>query len=1492
MNSKTFCLLCLFGTSKIFGATFFVDTSVDTLTPPAAMTSLREALQLAGVGDTIDCTLIAGSTISLIAPLPPVRFSMTITGNTVPTGASVIIDGSSLYQAFSVASGTVSISKFHVQNTHSLGGSGGNGFSGGGGGGGGGGALYIHESAIVTVTDCQFSANKATGGQGGAGIATAGTGSGGGGGGFGGGNGGLGGALVAGGGGGGNTGGGNGGIFGAPAGGNALATSFGGGGGAATGGMGGSSGSVPPFAGAAAGAGGGGGGGGAGAAAPAVPATTGGSGGDGIPAGLLSYGTGGGGGGGPSFNGGQGFNSTRGSGGGGGGGSTTSTGGTGGLYAGGGGGGAGIGGTGGIGGGGGGGTTGGTSQFGGGAGGSVSGGSGGAGGGGGAGLGGAIFIQQNGTLIITETTTGGIFSLQGNSVTAGAGGTGATAGAAGKALGNDFFITSTGLLNLQLRENFEIATNIESNLCGTPTGCTPTSGLTINSPNGSTLTLSGVNTYTGTTTITAGTLKVNADSGLGDTATPTSITFPVGSTGILQAGGTINSPSRAITLSGPGTFDTPTGTSFTFGGVLSGAGTMTKTGPGLLKFSGSNGAYSGVINVQVGTLAIGGASSTPLGTGTVNLFDATTLQVGSDYTSTGTIPNNLVFLPPQTGKTVIDAQGNAKWGGVVSGTAPFIKNGPGAFVLSGANTFVGDININAGTLGATTNAALGNLANKIFISNATLQAAGSFTTQRETSLNGNSSIEVLPTFTLTHNGVISGPGSLTKTNTGTLVLQPTTPGTSNTYLGGTTIAGGVLRIFADSALGSSTGLLRIQTATLQLGASLTLTRPVSIDGAAIIDTMGFQVTIPGTISGTGASVEKQGAGTLIVTGTNSFAGTWIITTGTLQGNTRSLIGNIQDSGILIFDQPSGLDGAYAGVLSSSGTFIKQGAGKVTFTADSSAFSGPVFVNGGNLAVNGKLGGSNTITINSGGTLSGTGQVANIITNSGGNLSPGDLVGILTASGNVHLNAGSTFNANITPTNGGLLNVAGSTTISSGSKVLVIPSITSTGFYGVRASYTIIRGPTISGTFGSVESTNPNFIPSLTYPDLFDQNGNKLFSTVQLNLIITQPFLNFRADTLNERRVARNIDAIGEAGTLISDTPLFNALETLTGQTDEVINDALDQMHPAQYSATVEMQNEINSGLLTLFHRKPMPACYCSDPVRMWVEPFGSWLQEKPKRTQIGFKSRTQGVALGFDGKVLDRLVIGAGGAWDYNHLSWARGRGKANGNGWYVGVYTDFTTDHYYFGFSCLGGRNRFHTQRHIQFHTVPTTNPTEVIPATTVEKPLDKHAFSHLNELNLMGQLSSAFMFGPDKCVFFPYINADFFYTDIGSFREKKAPGLNLHVRSTSSATFRGETGLGIQVQDTNYTETVCIAPQVLLGWAVETPIYRQRYRATFENQTIPFHAHGWDTTWQLFTVDFGLSVTFDCYAFSGAYHLELQPDDHSSLFNQRCNFRFNFTW
>ncbi len=1479
MSTRKYSLLWLLCASQIYGMGYVVTVLTDTLAPPVQPTNtLRGALQAAtGAGDTI--TFSVAGTITLAGPLPPILNAITITG-------PITIDGAAAFPGLAVAVGTgVSLNDLTIQNTNSLGGSGGNGFNGGGGGAGGGGALYIHNGTTVTANNCKFTVNKATGGAGGNGQMAGMFGSGGGGGGFGGGNGGAGGLTIAGGGGGGHAGGGAGGST--LNGGDSLVPySFSGGGGASSAGMGGNSGSNPVFPGAIATAGQGGGGGGGAGATPPIPVTGGGVGGNGILP-LASYGTGGGGGGASMKDGGAGFGTTTGSGGGGGGGNGVSVGGAGGTYGGGGGGGTTAGGAGGVGGGGGGGTTGTASNFGGGTGGSVTAGTGGVGGGGGAGLGGAVFIQQGGTLTISETVASS-FVLQGNSTVGGAAGTGVsgtgvTAATAGKNLGNDFFLTSGGLLVFSLLENYEIASNIESNQAGSGAS----TGLTWAPPVATTvLTLSGVNTYTGTTTINNGILKVNADTGLGSTTT--SITF-LGTTGTLQSGGIITS-ARSVNLTGNGTFDTPTGTSMSFSGTVSGAGILIKTSPGSLELSGPN-SYSGGSQVKGGTLTFGGSSNTPLGSGQVTLFDGTTLQVGSDYTSAGTINNALFFSPPQNGQTTIDAQADAKWGGIVSGTAPFNKTGPGTFTLTNAgNTFIGNININGGTLGATSDQALGNSSNQIFINGATFQAAGSFSTPRAITLTGAASIEVLPTFTLTANGVISGSGSLTKTNSGTLLLQPTTGGTANLYLGGTTIAGGVLQVFADSALGDPGGTLTIQTATFQPMASFTSNRPVSIAGAAIIDTQGFQLTLAGVMSGSGPSVEKKGSGTLILTGTNTYANTFIITAGTLQGSSFSILGSVQDNGTLIFNQPS--DGVYNGTLSGSGTFIKTGSGKVNFTADSSGFQGSVFVNGGNLDITGKLGGSNTTTVNSGGTLSGTGQVANVIVASGGALSPGDPTGILSINGTLNLNAGSSLDTYITPTTDGLASVASTTTISSGSTVTVIPATNTGGFYGVKAAYIILRGPTIIGTFGSVTSTNPNFIPSLSYPTIFDQNGNKLYSAVRLDVIITEPFLGFQAGNKNERAVANNINALGAAGTLLSDTALFNALETLTGQTTAVINAALDQMHPAQYSAVVELQNAVSSQLVSLFHRKPTPVCYCANPVRIWIEPYGNWDKQKPRRMQVGFNSRTQGIALGFDGKIFDQLVLGIGAAWDYKHLSWSLGRGKASGEGWLAGIYCDYTTNHYYFGFSCLGGLNNFHSDRHIRFATVPNTNPDEVIPETASLTPINKHARSNFDTLNLIGQASTAFMFGPSKCCFFPYLNADIFYSDTRSIREKDAPGLNLIVDPVRSMTFRSEAGMGLQVQDSNYTETMCISPQVLLGWAMEAPLFREKYKSRFEGQTIPFRVEGWDTTWQLFTVDFGLTFTYYCYSFAGAYHLEFQPDNHSSLFTQRCNFRAGFTW
>jgi len=485
--------------------------------------SLYGALLAIGDGSTIDCSPIAGQTINLSTYLPAITYPLTI------LGSGVTIDGGSgggnVLSVFSLAQGSTTITGFTIQNSISQGGAGGPGHNGGGGGTGGGGALYVHSGSTMTISALSLNNNQAIGGLGGDGISSDG-GVGAGGGGYGGGHGGrgasTGSAAGSGGGGGGNSGG--------TAGGD---SNNGGGGGGA-----GSPNTFSNFA----GAGGGGeravasphaGGGGSVAATSSTPATSGGTGG----LGTTTDGAGGGGGGGsggsgfagsnainasPSGSGiggaggyGVGYENTYGAGGGGGGGGNgggaglgasgggggfNGPGGSGGTL--GGGGGASknsSGGSAGFGAGGGAGVTGGTDRYGlGGAGGSAT--IQPAGGGGGSGLGGAIFIQQGGVLIIQERT-----SFSGNSTIAGIGGIGiGSNGENGSSIGEDIFIRSGGNVTFQINDKLTIPNPIGGGgLLSEVNG----PGLLMSGTG--IVNLNGTNTYLGDTQVQSGSLNLN-----------------------------------------------------------------------------------------------------------------------------------------------------------------------------------------------------------------------------------------------------------------------------------------------------------------------------------------------------------------------------------------------------------------------------------------------------------------------------------------------------------------------------------------------------------------------------------------------------------------------------------------------------------------------------------------------------------------------------------------------------------------------------------------------------------------------------------------------------------------------------------------------------------------------------------------------------------------------------------------------------------------------
>jgi len=504
--------------------------------------TLGAALYSAENGDVIDCSPIAGQMISFTGnnPFPAIGINFTSSDSSLTIlGRGVIIDGGSAVTPFSLALGSATITDFTIQNGLSKGGSGGFGMTGGGGGTGGGGALYVHPGTTMTISGISLNSNQAIGGDGGDGNSSGGSGAGGGG--YGGGAGGeaaaTGSSAGSGAGGGGNSGGTAGGRDGGAGSPNGFSNLGGAGGGGArptppsgardggstaatlsspahSGGAGGAS--TATNAGGGGGGAGSGGGGSSGSSASPSPGSGGIGGAGGLGFGVdNTYGAGGGGGGGNG--GGAGYGTS------GGGGGLTGDGGAGGTLGGGGGASGATGGAGGFGAGGGAGRVGGSDMYGlGGAGGSGAGTP--AGGGGGSGLGGAIFIHQDGLLIVEDGV-----SFSGNSTTAGTGGTAAAGGIPGgngSSLGEDIFIRSGGSLNFQINDALTIPNPI-----GGGGSLSDISGPTVVMSGAGIVYLSGANTYLGNTLVQSGNLNLNG-SVIGD--------LSVNAGGTLSGNATVN----------------------------------------------------------------------------------------------------------------------------------------------------------------------------------------------------------------------------------------------------------------------------------------------------------------------------------------------------------------------------------------------------------------------------------------------------------------------------------------------------------------------------------------------------------------------------------------------------------------------------------------------------------------------------------------------------------------------------------------------------------------------------------------------------------------------------------------------------------------------------------------------------------------------------------------------------------------------------------------
>ncbi|MDR2513523.1 MAG: autotransporter-associated beta strand repeat-containing protein [Puniceicoccales bacterium] len=508
------------------------------------------------------------------------------------------------------------------------------------------------------------------------------------------------------------------------------------------------------------------------------------------------------------------------------------------------------------------------------------------------------------------------------------------------------------------------------------------------------LTINNSNAYTGGTILGGGTLIIGNDQALG-----TGTLFLQGGTFASSGARTL---ANAVDVQGSTSVDTGGG-DLVLSGILKGAGTLTKKGLGVLTLTGNGTQLSGGLTLQRGIVAIG--ESTQLSNAALTLSSDSILTAsfsGAGEVVIGSLSGNGIVKSTTSGqknfrigaRETLEAilfSGSIQDGEF--GSVSLTKEGTSTLVLSGVqHTYTGATVVKKGTLQVGNGESVGSIGT----GNILIESAGTLR------FDGGRVTEIMLDRAITSAGSIEKQGEniLTfprnnPTLGGTILIAAgevwvgtkATGGSATGDLGHASVVNNATLIFnrvGDYSVGNNlsgfgdllklglgtlyytgdstaTGVTRVSSGAISLGDG-TGTRPQLFQSSEVILSNSRLILNPGpestltlgaAVTGSGGIVDKEGTGTAILTGRNTFLGALNVKSGILQigdgGNNGTLESsapvNVASIATLRFNRSGSTE--VAGRISSRGEIQinggTDGTGTIIFMANND-IAGDVYVN--------------------------------------------------------------------------------------------------------------------------------------------------------------------------------------------------------------------------------------------------------------------------------------------------------------------------------------------------------------------------------------------------------------------------------------------------------------------------------------------------------------------------------------------------------------------